>query len=89
MLDLLGLVGSLLFGIAVVPMAWKSIQNGNSDGIPDSAMWLFWTACVTYYTWLFLAFGFHLPFVIGIVETGCWSTVIYYRYFPRRSECLM
>jgi len=84
-IELMGDVGGILFGMACVPMAWAAWKKGNTKGIPTSAMWLFFNACVLYYGWLFLQFGFHLPFVIGIVEIVCWVIVLKYRYFPRRN----
>jgi hypothetical protein len=83
MLELLGFIGGVLFGCACVPMAYRAWRDGNSGTTPDFAMWLFLSACVTYFGYLFLAFGFHFAFCIGVVETACWLIVIRYRYFPR------
>jgi len=88
-IDLLGDIGGVLFGIACVPMAYTAWKKGSTKGIPTSSMWLFLWACALYYGWLFLRFGFHLPFVIGIVEVGCWLIVLKYRYFPREEKMLL
>lgn len=82
-LEVLGFVGGSLFGCACVPMAWKAWRTGTHGTTPTSAMWLFLSACITYFGYLFLRFGFHFAFVIGIVETLCWLIVIRYRYWPR------
>jgi len=85
LLDALGLIGGSLFGAACLPMAYQAIRNGNAKGIPTGSIWLFTSACITFFGYLFLSFGFQLPFVIGIIETSCWLTVMKYRYFPRES----
>lgn len=82
-IEILGNIGGILFGLACIPMAFNAWRNGHTKGVATSAMWLFLFACLFYYGWLFLAFGFHLPFVIGIVEVASWLIVIRYRYFPR------
>lgn len=81
-LEVVGGIGGALFGAACVPMAVQAIKNGSAKGIPTSSIWLFTWACILFFGYLFLNFGFHLPFVIGIVETGCWLIVMKYRYFP-------
>lgn len=82
-IEIVGFIGACLFGFACVPMAWRAYRNGHTKGIPTSSMWLFLFACIFYFGWSFIDFGFHIPFVIGIVETICWLIVIRYRYFPR------
>lgn len=86
MLELLGLIGGCLFGAACLPMAIQAIKRGNAQGIPTGSIWLFLTACLTYFSYLWASFGSHLPFVIGIVETFCWLIVLKYRYFPTNKD---
>jgi len=83
--EAVGMTGSILFGFASIPMAIRSIREGNSGTIPTSSIWLFFSACIFFFSYLFVNFGFHVPFVIGIVETLSWLIVMKYRYFPRES----
>jgi uncharacterized protein with PQ loop repeat len=83
MIEVLGCIGATLFGCACVPMAWKCVRDGDTGDIPTSSMWLFLFACITFFGYLVIDFGFHYPLFIGVIETICWLIVLRYRYWPR------
>lgn len=82
MLTLLGMIGSVLFSVAWLPTAYTAIRRGRNPGVPVSTVWLLFAALMFYTTWCFLAFGFHLPFVSGLVEIASWGVVLFFIYFP-------
>lgn len=85
-IEILGFIGGVLFACACIPMAWKSFKQKHSRDVPVFSMWLFLFACIFYFGWLFVEFGFHISFMIGVIETICWLIVIRYKYFPHITE---
>jgi len=82
-IDYIGGLGGALFGIAAFPSVYKAVRTGSAVEVPALTIWLFWTACLTYFGWLFLKFGIQWPFFFGGVETVSWSVIAWYHYFPR------
>lgn len=83
----LDLLGSVLFSVACIPSAWTTVRTGRNSGTPLSTVWLLTVALGFYTAWSFLTFGFHFPFLSGVLEFVCWSIVLFYCYFPRCSAC--
>ena len=78
----MGLIGGGLFACACIPMAWHVYRKGNTTGIAPSSTWLFLVALSMYFGYLFAEFGWHLPFVFGLVEIACWLVVLKYQLYP-------
>jgi hypothetical protein len=82
-LEALGLLGTILYASACVPLAWKAVRDGLVT-VPPATSWTFFAANCAFATYCFGSFGVHLPFFLVLVEVVCWGTVLKYTYFPRR-----
>ena len=82
---LLGLIGNIGFGVACIPMTWRTWQSGKNEGIPLSSAWTFLIAIVSFYGYLLATYPWNpLTNIIGIVEALSWMIVLWYSYFPRQ-----
>lgn len=79
----LGLLANVLFSIACITMAWKTLRAGADIGTPLSTMWSFLIANASYGAFLFGTFGMHWLFANAVVETVCWYIALHYHYWPR------
>lgn len=84
-LEVLGLLGTILYATACVPLAWRAVEDG-MVAVPLATSWTFFAANLCFGTYCFGSFGVHLPFFLVAVEVLCWGTVVWYTYFPRRNE---
>jgi len=86
MIELIGLLGGLLFAIGCLPIAYNALCTGKTGGAPLTTKWLLFTALILYAVYLFLQFGSHLPFWFLVAEMFCWGVDLWYHYFPRPSD---
>lgn len=77
-----GLIGNLGFGFSAITLAWATYKTGRA-ATPKHTSWLFWSACVAFTISLIGQYGFNWLFSVLIVETICWSIVLWYTYWPR------
>lgn len=75
----LGVIGNLCFGFACASMAINVVKTKHVKQDWMTVI-LFCTANVSFYTYLFGAFGFHwLTTVLSLVEVGSWFVVLGYK----------
>jgi hypothetical protein len=80
----LGLIGNVAFGIACVPTAYKTVKVGKSIGTPVSLAWTLATACTCFYIYMVGTYGWNpMVWCVGLIETICYIIVLKYHYFPR------
>lgn len=84
--EIIGTVGSILFATACVPMAWKTIRTGGDIGNPISTIWTFVGATLLFGAYLTESLGLTIPVLMLWLEFACWSTALWYHYFPRRQD---
>lgn len=86
-LNACGVLGNVCFGVGCVPSAWKVWRSGKNTELPAQFAWILWTACTSFYTYLLGTYGWNwLTGPIGLIETGAYSIVLWYQYFPRPAK---
>lgn len=82
-INALGIIGNVLFGVGVVPPAYRALRAGNTLFPVDTA-WIIGGACLTFYTYLTATYGTSwMTTPIGVIETGAYAILLRYHYFPR------
>lgn len=84
LLQLLGLAGTLAFVWGCVPTAWQTWRAGKSIGTPVGLAWNILIACLLFYSYTLITFGFN--WIIGgcsFIEVAAYAVVLWYHYFPQ------
>ena len=85
MIQLLGVIGGILFAYAGVPSAIATIKAGKSIGVPILTALLIFFGTIFLYAYLFLSYGFDLVLTINYtIEALSWGVIIKYHYFERK-----
>ena len=85
MIQLLGILGGMLFAYAGVPSAIATIKVGKSIGVPILTAWLIFLGTIFLYAYLFLSYGFDLVLTINYsIEALSWGVIIKYHYIERK-----
>lgn len=85
LIDFIGAAGAVLFATACFPMAWKTVKIGKSIGTPAATVWTFVGATFSFGVYLGAKVGWYeVPTILIYSEFLCWSTALWYHYFPRK-----
>lgn len=83
LVDLCGILGTVGFGWACAPTAYRTLRARRSIGTPIDLSWNILLACFFMYAYVLMRNRFDwLVFSAGFVEVVAYSIVIYYHYFP-------
>ncbi|MDR5728822.1 MAG: hypothetical protein RB191_15475 [Terriglobia bacterium] len=84
LIGIIGAVGSLLFGAACAPMAWKTLKSGHGIGTPEWTIWIFVAATLLFGVYMVDKVGaWQVPTLVIFFEAVCWLIALWYEYFPR------
>lgn len=83
-LELLGLLGTTLYAVACVPLAYQALRTRQAAEVPGFLSWTLFIANVCFSIYLFASFGVHVPFFLVLLEVVCWGVILWMRYFPSR-----
>lgn len=82
LIQILGLIGGVLFGYAAVPQAIRTIKSGRHLGTPLDIIVTIFTGTLVMYTYLYLAYGFNWVLTVNYsVEASSWGVLLFYRLF--------
>jgi uncharacterized protein with PQ loop repeat len=79
MTSFLGIISGLLFALAALPQAIKSIKHRKHLGTPVGISFVVLAGNITSYLYLLLMYGFNLLLFFNYTfSTLCWSVLFYY-----------
>lgn len=87
MVELLGIIGGLLFMYSGIPVAWQCIKTKSATHLPQQLMWTVMLGAIFMLAYITLKLGFDwLVWAEYIITILVWLIVIYYRYFGKQDN---
>jgi hypothetical protein len=84
MVSILGIIGGLLFAVAALPSAIRTIKAKRSLGTPVDISLVVCLGNIIQYVYLLLSYGFNpVLFVNYLVGFVCWVILLYYGVFKK------
>ncbi len=82
-MEIIGWIGAVLLAFCGLPQAWKSIKDGNSDGITWSfmGMWLIGEILTLMYIWP----EHQIPLITNYILNIVFSSIILWYKIPHKS----
>ena len=86
LIEIAGAIGTTCFLIASIPQAWKSIQQGHSDGIalPTISLWVLGEITLLVYVLGKYGFGDWCLLSNYLVNNVTCATILWYKIYPRK-----
>ena len=83
-IQLLGIIGSLLFAVCGIPPAYQTVKAGRVVGAMISTSWMIFLGGIAMYSYLLLTYGFDWILSLNYISTIIsWGILVWYHYFPR------
>ena len=85
MIELFGWIGGILLAICGAPQSYKSVRDGNSDGLSHLMLWAWYMSEVLTFIYIISFADASWPLIFNYAFNIVFvSIMLKYKYFPRR-----